>query len=134
MLDYDILHFSWDNHKFLVSFNRVYDMNIPKHYWNITNFRATLGHKINHSFKDSKAKFGIAFHPRFGKVVTIIATKNITKHEEILIDYGYARVNNAPVPEWYSGLYLKEFGENWYRSGNRKSTMDHLAKCLKKSK
>ena len=87
MLDYDILHFSWDNHKFLVSFNRVYDMNIPKHYWNITNFRATLGHKINHSFKDSKAKFGIAFHPRFGKVVTIIATKNITKHEEILIDY-----------------------------------------------
>ena len=92
----------------LLSFNDTHTFNIPKYFWDIWNFRSTLGHKVNHSFKFFKSRFGYAFHPRFGNVRSIIAISNITKGEEILIDYEY--VHGKPVPKWYSDLYLREMG------------------------
>ena len=87
------------------------NIDIPESYWNISKYRATLGHKVNHSFKFTKAGYKRAYHPRFGNIIALYASKNITKGEEILVNYNYAR---GPVPEWYAALYLEEMGRNWY--------------------
>ena len=96
-------------------------LNIPEPYWNISKYRATLGHKVNHSFKFAKAMFGRAYHPRFGNIRTLYATSNITKGEEVFVNYGYDR---GPVPEWYSVVYLEETGVNWY-SANQSHNRSH---------
>ena len=89
-------------------------MYIPPPYWNVSNFRQSLGHKINHSFKFTNAKFGQAYHPRFGVLIrTIVAISNIRKGQELFLNYGYKV--GSPVPEWYSALYKKEMGKNWYK-------------------
>ena len=89
-------------------------INIPQNYWSITKYRATLGHKANHSFKHSSSKYGIAYHPRFGLVRAIFATRYINKGEEVLVNYQYRTGSN--VPKWYSDLYKSEMGLNWYGS------------------
>jgi hypothetical protein len=42
-------------------------------------YRATLGHKLNHSFKKDKSRFVFLFHPRFGDIVGLQATDKIFK-------------------------------------------------------
>ena len=86
-------------------------MNIPESYWNISRYRATLGHKMNHSFKFAKAQMSHAFHPRFGDVRAYYANSNITKGEEIFVNYGYKK--GGTVPQWYTLLYEKEVGKSW---------------------
>ena len=95
----------------MLKFNDTHIFDIPEYLWDISNFRSTLGHKVNHSFKFCKSEFRFAFHPRFGNILSIFAISNITKGEEILIDYGY--IIGASVPKWYSELYVKEMGQNW---------------------
>jgi hypothetical protein len=51
-------------HKNLLSYNKQYDLNIPPPMDNIMVYRATLGHKANHSFKPN-TKFGFAKNPRY---------------------------------------------------------------------
>ena len=102
------------NHKFLLFIDKNFDIYIPPPYWNVTNFRQSLGHKINHSFKFTNAKFGQAYHPRFGFLIrTIVAISNIRKGQELFVNYGYTL--GSSVPEWYSALYKKEMGKNWYK-------------------
>ena len=86
---------------------------IPEPYWNISDFRSTLGHKVNHSFKsrEIKATFRHAYHPTFGNIGSVVATSDINRGEEILVDYKYKP--GTLVPEWYSSLYLQEFGKPW---------------------
>ena len=102
-----------DIHTMLMWFNRTHYIHIPKDYWDISNFRSTLGHKVNHSFLFPKTKYGFAYNPRFGYIRTVVAKSNITKGEEVLVDYGYSR--RSRVPLWYSDLYLKEMGDQWYK-------------------
>ena len=87
-------------------------MKIPRGYWKVEQYRATLGHKMNHSFKNNKAQMMHAFHPRFGDIKAYYAKDNITKGEEIFVNYGYKK--GHWVPKWYSLLYKKETGEKWY--------------------
>ena len=98
--------------------DQSFDIYVPVPYWNVSSFRHSLGHKINHSFKYNNTRFGFAYHPRFGNVRAIVTTKNITKGEEILTNYGYEL--GSHVPPWYSALYKKDTGINWY-SHKRKS-------------
>ena len=63
---------------------------------------------MNHSFTKNNTKFGYAYNPRFGHCISIVATRNIKKHEELWINYGYKDMNNAP--QWYIDTYVKEFG------------------------
>ena len=96
----------------LMSFDGPMKIHIPGPYWDISNFRATLGHKINHSFKYQKSAYGKAFHPRFGNIRSVYAIADINRGEEILINYGY-RVGTM-VPQWFSDLYKQEMGKDWY--------------------
>ena len=59
-------------------------------------------------------KFGRAYHPRFGNTRAIIATKDIARGEELLVDYGYEL--GSYVPSWYAALYKEEMGLNWYKN------------------
>ena len=70
------------------------DLYIPVPYWNISAFRQSLGHKLNHSFKRLNTKFGRAYHPRFGNTRAIVAIKDIQRGEELLVDYGYQKHGN----------------------------------------
>ena len=92
-----------------MNINDIWDNNIPKEFWNISKYRATLGHKINHSFVKKNTKFGYNYHPRFGVCRTVVATKNIKKHEELWVDYGYDLDDEAP--QWYLDTYKMEVGE-----------------------
>ena len=47
----------------------------------VDKYRATLGHKLNHSFKKDSAEFVNVYHPRYGDIVGLQAKKNITKGE-----------------------------------------------------
>ena len=102
----------WSIYRNAISFDESITIDVPPPYWNISNFRATLGHKMNHSFKFSKVAYGRAYHPRFGNIRSIYATCDISKGEEIFANYGYPF--GSDVPEWYSGLYLEEIGSHWY--------------------
>ena len=102
----------WNVFRNLIHLDGPVRIHIPEPYWNISNYRATLGHKINHSFRYHTAKFGYVFHPRFGNIRSAVAIADITKGEEILIDYGYKV--GILVPKWVSDLYLKEMGRQWH--------------------
>ena len=86
-------------------------MNVLKEHWNITNYRASLGHKCNHSFTMKNARFQSVIHPRFGPIVAVISLKKIKKGEEILVSYGYKP--EGTVPRWYAEEYKQEFKEPW---------------------
>ena len=102
----------WNILRNLMAFDGPVKIHIPEPYWNITNFRSTLGHKVNHSFRYSKVAFGKVFHPRFGNIKSIYAQQDVLKGEEIFVNYGY-RIGTT-VPEWMSDLYLTETGLKWY--------------------
>ena len=97
-------------------------INVPEGYWNITQFRATLGHKINHDFFKLRATFDFAMHPRHGWIQTVIAIDDIYKGEEIFIHY--LIIVNSFVLQWYQELYEAQI-EAWPRS--KKSSVNN--KC-----
>ena len=99
----------------LMGFNETHMFHIPKIYWGLSQFRSTLGHKVNHSFKSSKGKFAFGYNPRYGHIRSIVATSDINKGEEVLVDYEYPI--GSFVPSWYSDLYLSEVGKPWYECG-----------------
>ena len=103
----------WAVHRNLISHINPLQINIPEQYWNISNYRATLGHKLNHSFKATKSMYGAAYHPRFGEIRSVVAKSDIDKGEEIFVSYNYRM--GSLVPEWYSTLYKEEMGDDWYQ-------------------
>lgn len=53
-------------------------MDIPPHYVSVENYRATLGHKINHSFTPNCGWETIQ-HPVFGKIPSVVALADVKK-------------------------------------------------------
>ena len=101
----------WDFHKNLIRLEDNLDINVPKDYWNITKYKATLGHKVNHSFIKTNTVYGNAYNPRFGKCICHIATKNIKKYEELWTNYHYE--DGDDVPEWYKEVRKIELGKEF---------------------
>ena len=101
----------WSIHRNLMTFEGAVQIHIPEQFWNISNYRATLGHKLNHSFINDKTKWGRVFHPRFGHIRSVVAKYDIKRGEEIIINYGY-RIGTK-VPKWTKDLYMKETGKDW---------------------
>ena len=86
-------------------------MNVPPEYWNIAQYRSTLGHKVNHSFQKKNIEFGSAIHPRYGPIRTVFANKDIKKGEQLLVDYEYGP--DTAIPRWFEQAYIEEFGKPW---------------------
>ena len=91
--------------------SHAFYINIVKEHWNISNYRATLGHKVNHSFTNTNARYLDVIHPAHGPIVAIISNKKIQKGEEIFCSYGYREEN--PVPSWYAHVYEEEYKKPW---------------------
>ena len=72
-------------------------LDIPFEWISVESYRATLGHKICHSFSPNAA-YSFAYHPRFGNIRCVKSIKSIRKNEEILCDYKYS-VKKSPA--WY---------------------------------
>ena len=96
-------------HKNVITLTDDLWMNLPYEYWNLHQYRASLAHKVNHSFKKQNCIFNTAFNPRFGVVRGIEAARDIRRGEQIFVDYGY------PIedlnPPWYVDLYVQEVGK-----------------------
>ena len=89
-------------------------LNIPEGYWNVTQYRATLGHKLNHDFLKPSATTNFATHPRYGWIRSVTAIDDIYKGDEIFAHYHYPiRADSIKhVPQWYSELYEAQI-ESW---------------------
>jgi len=72
-------------------------MDLPPKYHRYENYRATVGHKLNHSFTPNCA-WSNADHPCFGFVPSIVALEDISKNEELTIHY---MMDMEDAPEWY---------------------------------
>ena len=69
-----------------------------------SQYRATLGHKACHSFTDKNSTFQEFEHPRFGRIMSVVAVKNIRQGEEIFVSYNYCV---SMAPEWYQVLWFQ---------------------------
>ena len=91
----------WSDYRVFLDSNMNID--IPDYYIPCSRYTATLGHKACHSFSPN-CRFSQVFHPRWGKVVCLVAYRDIQRDEEITVCYGY-KMDFAP--KWYSDLWLK---------------------------
>ena len=96
---------SYKSSDYRVSLDKFTDLDIPLKYCMIENYRATLGHKACHSFDESKvnAKFENFHHPRFGQIIALVTTCDISTEDEILVNYNYKSLKKAP--NWYKTLW-----------------------------
>jgi histone-lysine N-methyltransferase SETD7 len=82
-------------------------LDIPNAYIGLDKYCATTGHKACHSFQPNSG-FQEFAHPRFGRIMSIMAEVDIKSNEEVLVSYNY-RIHQAPV--WYQQLYFKHMRE-----------------------
>ena len=62
-------------------------MDIPPHYVSLENYRATLAHKINHSFTPN-CGWDTIEHPVFGKIPSVVALTDVQRgsiHFDLLL-------------------------------------------------
>ena len=87
--------------EFMIRVDGNVDLDIPDELSCVSGYCATLGHKVCHSFENN-ARFEGLRHPRFGRVMCIMALRDISKGEEIMANYGYSLLK---APSWYRHLY-----------------------------
>lgn len=68
-------------------------------------YKATLGHKINHSFSAWNCMFHNLDHPRFGLIPAARTTETVREGQELLCMYQHEYHHAAP---WFQELYRKE--------------------------
>ena len=86
-------------------------VSLPPEYSSLGSYRATLGHKVNHADEgevrprvkfqcsvkcevdnwQNNARFSVyTAHPVLGTVMAVVATRSISRGEEVLANYGYS--------------------------------------------
>ena len=91
----------WSTSGYKIHVNADYEsglrMDIPDKYVSLDNYRATLGHKMNHSF-DSNCFEWFFEHPRFGTIPCEKTKRPVKAGEELTLDYEYDPNN---CPDWF---------------------------------
>ena len=105
----------------LIPHNSSLVFNIEKPKWELKDFRAILGHKVNHAFEGHGASslFSYAYHARFGYTITVLSTTKISKNQQVYVDYKYPdseESDDVTVPKWYAAEYEKVSGKKWIGS------------------
>ena len=93
-----------DVHKNWLFYNDTYLIDVSPSMTDIVQYRASLGHKINHQFQDVNVDFCYMKHPRFGNIRCTRSLRLINKGEEIFEDYQY-EMTNDDTPRWYKDAY-----------------------------
>ena len=77
-------------------------MDIPKDFISLSNYHASLGHKINHSFKPN-CKWDVIHHPVFGRIPKIITLCEVEPETELTCHYmiDMNEAEKSPRLKWY---------------------------------
>ncbi len=99
---------------------------------NITKYRATLAHKINHSFNHWNCLFHSLDHPRFGLIPAARVVDNVPEGRELLCMYEYEYHLAAP---WYQELWRRDIDSDFIygpfgHRGQRKNTSEPIVPLL----
>ena len=81
---------------FKITFNEDYDLDIPEEMTSVANYKASLGHKVCHSFTPN-CEFDNFEHPRFGEIKCVVTLRPISQGEEITVNYQYQL---SVAPPW----------------------------------
>ena len=83
-------------------------MDIPPECVSLNNYRASLGHKLNHSFQPN-CKWDTILHPTFGRIPAIKTLMDLKAGTELtchyMIDMGEAATLDSL--QWYVDLWDK---------------------------
>ena len=79
-----------------------FTVNIPMEKGSLKEYRASFGHKLNHSFFPNADYGGLLDSPRFGVVRAFVTRRFINKDDELFTNYGYSEKN---MPKWYRDSY-----------------------------
>ena len=81
-----------------LTLDKSVDLDVGEEARQCSQYRATLGHKACHSFERRNAAFQEFEHPRFGRIMSVVAVRDIAPGEEVFVSYNYA----VPLaPDWY---------------------------------
>ena len=68
----------WDLNNNTIQLDAEYCIDVPSPYHLVNNYCASLGHKANHGFGSAvNSEYIELFHPRFGTVMSVVATWDI---------------------------------------------------------
>ena len=82
-------------------------VDVPEEYRNVKEYRTTLGHKANHSFKNN-AEFAFVDHPVLGGIACLVATTEIEAGQEVFAHYRYGNIKQVKL-EWYLEEYKHSY-------------------------
>jgi len=91
---------AWSDYR--LTLDSSIDLDVPIELTSLDKYCATLGHKACHSFSKRNARFENLWHPRFGRIMSIVAMSDIPEGTEVLVKYGY---DMRIAPQWYKQLY-----------------------------
>ena len=110
-------------YKIKIDSNNTYYIDLPLEVGRDTGlYRASLGHKVNHSFTPNcrccrsaetddfirdfewYCRYRQMQHPRWGEIVGIFTTRTVKENEEFLCNYGYD-IDTHLVPDWYRAAW-----------------------------
>jgi len=89
---------------FRLTLDKSVDLDVGPDDRSCTQYKATLGHKACHSFEMKNSAFHEFEHPRFGRIMSVVAQRNISADEEIFVSYNYSV---SMAPEWYQELWFR---------------------------
>ena len=82
-----------------------YCLDLPPHLGNdLSRYNATLGHKLNHSFKPNTEFLLFSVHPILGTIMSLLALEDIPEGTELTVNYGYEE--NTDQPEWFRKQWI----------------------------
>ena len=87
---------SWDERSYRIMLGEDTRMDIPDTMRQLTQYRATLGHKIQHSF-DPNCEFWETYHPVFGQVPCVRTLHDVPGGVELTVHYNYMLDD---CPQW----------------------------------
>ena len=85
-----------DDSPYKIYYDETIDIDIPEDMTCTSKYKASLGHKVCHSFRPN-CEFDNFDHPRFGPIKCIATLRPIAKDEELTVHYEY---DLAVAPAW----------------------------------
>jgi len=99
----------WKYNDNTISLDQEIVIDVPAEFSSTTSYKASLGHKANHSFTPNCKYDRFDNHPRFGRIKCIRTIQPVRAGDELTVAYGYDHNKlETDAPEWYKEK-LKQF-------------------------